>query len=118
MASVPSGVNRLYTSRPLAQAPVLLFWPKYRLAHPEIYLFSLPVFFSGSKYPKNILFTFENRSTDEHGNSRARGRRTVEASCYTETRTLLCEMGDMLTSASFLAEISVRSPPKVFIFVI
>ena len=43
---------------------VLLFQPKYRLSHPEKYLFSLyNKIFSGSKYPKNILFNFEKRNT-------------------------------------------------------
>ena len=37
---------------------------KYRLGHPENYLFTLSKkLFSGSKYLKNILFYFENRST-------------------------------------------------------
>ena len=45
---------------------VLPFWPKYRLAHPGNYLFSLSVnILSGSKYPKNILFDFEKGSADE-----------------------------------------------------
>ena len=40
------------------------FLPKHRLAHPENCLFSLSKnTFSGSKYPKIILFNFENRST-------------------------------------------------------
>ena len=43
---------------------VVIFWPKYRLAHPENDLFSLSNnIFSGSKYPKNISFNFEKRST-------------------------------------------------------
>ena len=43
---------------------VLLFKPKYRLGHPENYLFLLSKkIFSGSKHPKNKLFDFENRST-------------------------------------------------------
>ena len=45
---------------------LLLFKPKYRSGHTENYLFSLSKnIFSGWKYPKNILFEFENRSTDE-----------------------------------------------------
>ena len=44
---------------------MLLFQPKYRLAHPENYLFLLfKTTFSGSKYPKNILYNFEKRSTN------------------------------------------------------
>ena len=43
---------------------VLPFWPKYRLGHPENYLFSLPKkIFSGSKYPKIKLLDFEKGST-------------------------------------------------------
>ena len=44
---------------------VAIFWPKVRSTHPENYLFSLSkkMFFSGSKYLKNILFNFEKRST-------------------------------------------------------
>ena len=60
---------KLKTTR---HGPVVLFQPKYRLAHPENYLFSLSKkIFSGSKYPKNILFIFENRSTagNVHPNS-------------------------------------------------
>ena len=49
------------------QVAVLLFQPKYRLSHPENYLFSSSnKIFSGSKYPKNILFNFEKRSTDSY----------------------------------------------------
>ena len=40
----------------------LLFQPKYQLVHPENYLFLVSeIIFSGSKYPKCILFTFENK---------------------------------------------------------
>ena len=47
-----------------AEWRVLSFQPKYRLSHPEKYFFSLSKkIFSGSEYPKNILFNFENRST-------------------------------------------------------
>ena len=48
----------------LEQCPsVLLFKPKYRLCHPDNYLFSLSKkIFYLSKYPKNISFNFENRS--------------------------------------------------------
>ena len=43
---------------------VLLFQPKYRLDHPENYLFLLSkIIISGSKYPTKILFIFEKRST-------------------------------------------------------
>ena len=46
---------------------MVIFWPKYRSTHPENYLFSLcKQMFSGSKYPKNILFNFEKRSTVGH----------------------------------------------------
>ena len=49
-----------------AWSPVLPIQPRYRLAHPENYLFSLSKkIFSGSKYPKNIKFNFEKRSTNE-----------------------------------------------------
>ena len=44
---------------------VLPFLPNYRLAHPDNYLFLLSKkIFSGSKYPKHILFNFEKGSTD------------------------------------------------------
>ena len=43
---------------------VLLFWPNYRLGHPENNLFSLSnKIFSGSKYLKIKLFNFEKGST-------------------------------------------------------
>ena len=43
---------------------MLLFWPRHRLGHHENYLFSLSKkIFTRSKYPKVILFNFENRST-------------------------------------------------------
>ena len=43
---------------------VVIFWPKYRSTHLETYLFSLSKrMFPGSKYPKNIYFNFEKRST-------------------------------------------------------
>ena len=46
--------------------PVLPFQPNYRLAHPKNYLFILSKkIFSGSKYPKNILFNFE-KNLNEH----------------------------------------------------
>ena len=49
---------------PKTPSSVLLFQPKYRIGHPENYLFLLSkkIFF-GSKYPISILFIFENRST-------------------------------------------------------
>ena len=48
----------------LAFSAVLPFLPNYRLAHPENYLFLLSKkIFSGSKYPKIILFNFEKGST-------------------------------------------------------
>ena len=60
-------VNDAYTTglhKTTAPAAVLPFHPNYRLAHPENYLFLLSKkIFSGSKYPKNILFTFEKGST-------------------------------------------------------
>ena len=41
-----------------------LFYPKYRLVHPEFYLLSFSKqIFSGSKYPINVMFDFKNRST-------------------------------------------------------
>ena len=54
----------------VAVQPMLLFQPKYRLGHPENYLFSLfKKIFSGSKYPKNILFNFEKRCTTYNVNT-------------------------------------------------
>ena len=48
-------------------ATVVHFWPKSRLGHPKTYEFSLSKnLTSGSKYPQNILFYFENRSTELH----------------------------------------------------
>ena len=42
-----------------ASQPVLPFEPKYRLAHPENYLFSLSIkIFFGSKYPKKKIIQF------------------------------------------------------------
>ena len=53
----------MYTARCGLQVAVVLFWLKYRLGHPENYLLSLSSkLFSGSKYPKNSIFNFENRS--------------------------------------------------------
>ena len=50
--------------------PVFLFYPKYRLVHPENYLFVLSMkIFSGSKYPKMNLFNFEKRSTGPDSSS-------------------------------------------------
>ena len=47
--------------------PVLLFQPKYRLGHPENYLFLLSKkIFTGSKYPKNKLIKFEKRNTGRY----------------------------------------------------
>ena len=44
--------------------PVLPFQPKYRLSHPENYLFLLSKkLFTGSEYPKNKLFNFEKNFT-------------------------------------------------------
>ena len=44
--------------------PVLPFQPKYRLGHPEIFLFLLSKkVLTGSKYPKNRLFSFEKNFT-------------------------------------------------------
>ena len=53
------------SARPAARtAAVVIFWPKLRSTHPENYLFLLSIkIFSGSKYPKNILFNFEKGST-------------------------------------------------------
>ena len=43
---------------------MLLYKTKYRLGHPQNYLFLLSKkIFSGSKYPKKTSFHFENRST-------------------------------------------------------
>ena len=48
-------------------APVLLFVQKSRLSHPENYLFSCSKeHFSRFKYPENILFNSEYRSTGTH----------------------------------------------------
>ena len=50
-------------SKTLSMA-VLLFQPKYRLAHPESHLLSLSKkTFSWSKYPKVLMFNFEITST-------------------------------------------------------
>ena len=52
------------------RAVVVRFKPKYRLAHPENYLFSLSKKnFSGWKYPKKYIFYFGKGSTaeDSHG---------------------------------------------------
>ena len=58
-SSDTSTVKRMYMLQ-----SVLPFWPNYRLAHPKNYLFLLSrKMFSGSKYPKNILFNFEKGST-------------------------------------------------------
>ena len=44
---------------------MLLLQPKHRLDHLENYLLSLSrTTISGSEYPKNMLFHYENRSTD------------------------------------------------------
>ena len=45
----------------------ITFQPKYRLAQPENYVFSLSKgIFSGSKHPKNILLYFGKGSTEHH----------------------------------------------------
>ena len=47
--------------------PVLPFKPKYRLGHPENYLFLLSKnIFTGSKYPKINWFAFEKNFTDRY----------------------------------------------------
>ena len=52
--------------------PMFLFKPNFRLGHPENYSFSLSLIifsltiFSGSKYPENFSFNFENRRTDHN----------------------------------------------------
>ena len=59
-----SFVSLLMLSHCIQSEAVLFFWTKYRLGHPENYLFLLSKnIFSGSKYPKNIKFNFENRRT-------------------------------------------------------
>ena len=77
--------------------PVLLFSPKYRLVHPENYLFLLSIilFSLRSKYPKHVLFDFENRSTDGDG------------TC-----------GALISSNAVLAEIPLRSPPQKYLFLL
>ena len=50
----------------IGNSSVVLFKPKYRLGHPENHLLSLSKkMLSGSKYPKNVLFNFENRTNKE-----------------------------------------------------
>ena len=80
---------------------VLPFQPKYQLGHPKNYLFSLPTkIFSGSKYPKTTSFNFENRSAGP-GQSLM-----IQNSCHP----------DLLSSGSFQAEKSFRSPRKIINF--
>ena len=53
-----------------SDSSVLLFQPKYRLGHPENYLFLLSKkVFTGSKYAKNKLINFEKRNTAIHTSS-------------------------------------------------
>ena len=54
------------------RGPALLFQPKYRVRRPENYLISVykQIFF-GTKYRKNALFNFENRSAAEDRRERA-----------------------------------------------
>ena len=86
------------------QAAVLL--PKHRLGHPEKYIFVLSNnIFSGSKYPKNILFYFENGST---------GCKVHDGT----QRMISPRRHDNGTIDSFLAEVSVTSPRNLFIFII
>ena len=65
-SSVVTPIQRQDEPQPqYASVSVLPFSPKYRLAQPGNYLFSLSKkIFSGSKYPKSILFSFEKGSTD------------------------------------------------------
>ena len=57
----------LWVLRYWCSTPAKFFSPKYRLGHPENYLCLLSKkIFSGSKYPKNILFNFEKGSTVQH----------------------------------------------------
>ena len=103
----------------IALAPVL----KYRLAHLGNYLFLLSkIIFSGWKYPKNKLINFEKRSTGWHIL-----RFFIRIPFETPTphrrasilsNTMLCPFLSDTSSASFLAETSVRSPRKLFIFII
>ena len=49
------------------------FQPKHRLSYPENYSFSSSTdIFSRSKYPKSILFNFENKSTGQHSQALSR----------------------------------------------
>ena len=53
----------LFCSLQTTRRSVLLFKPKYRLAHPENYLFSLSKkIFSGSKYPKKLILSKQTYS--------------------------------------------------------
>ena len=47
--------------------PGFFWWPEHRLGHPKNYLGPLSTkFFSGSEYPKNVSFDFENRRSGCH----------------------------------------------------
>ena len=70
---------------------VLLLLPKYRLALPENYLFSLSIKNnSGSRYPKKILFNSENRSTAAELSGAHKGRIDVRVLPYPYITRLSC----------------------------
>ena len=105
---------------------MLPFWPNYGLGHPENYLFSLSKkISSGSKYQKIKLFNFEKGSTGHNvliliGTVVLKVLRTAvinatRSGIYLDLNTRLAPGA---SSAFFLAEISVRSPRKLCIFII
>ena len=72
----PASSNQQSSERVLSSsdryAPAIFYYPKYRIGHPENYLFSLSKkIFSGPKYPTNILRNFDNRSIGTHHTSRS-----------------------------------------------
>ena len=98
---------------------VLPFRPNDRLAHPENYLFLLSrKIFSWSKYPINILFNFEKGSTGDE-----LWFVILDAVHFLHVLVrfpiaLFQNFSTPATSVAVLAEIVLRSPRKLFIFII
>ena len=100
--------------------PVLLFQPEYRSSHPENYLFSS----STPDLPFLQLLAMEKRPYNQReSNPLFVELYQVSSMCedtilWMADRPRIYLLHHVWTSASFLAEISVKSPRKLFIFII
>ena len=81
------------------------FLAKASVKPPQKLIIFIFIFFSWIKVSKNILFNYENSSTGQHASQDVHPAEPHHPMM-------------VISSASFLAEISVSSPRKVFIFII